>query len=691
MTTSNPLDTTIKVAQKEFSRLFQSTDQSFDDTVWNLSHLLNRTPNKTINLDFSSFQQSHIPPSVSQIVKCWILLTRTRSPKRSQARLLQLKRLYTSITKGSITHQQAFGWSHLNDQHLVNAEISMNDTSFVHDTKYQQACISRAFAKFLESRHICGPIDYQPIIKERRINETIQSMQKQRDANLPSEEAIRALGTLYRELCTEPDERLIVASLAIMLMTGLRFTELLTLPENCEINNSEQYGIRFFKGKSRKDQKRLSTRWLSPLQAKLVRTAISEIRELTSTARERAKELEANPHIVPIPNRGTDDTINIAELSKLLGLGKHSIYLKVNRGELIYHKYQPRRKMFKGSDLKKYASESTSPKADGTYDPSLIDDNREYTATEASKLIGRHAVTIREKVPCRIRPSKATFKISDIQTYLLSQRGHLWTVSLQNGEKQLLSETLLIAPANYFNQTCLPNWLLTHSVTPSQFLSYIREHGRRTKSLFRKYNLQEKDGSLIHITPHQFRHWINYIADRGGMSADILTLWMGREDPKQTVYYRHATIEEKTEWIKQSIEAKVSTSLIADIFNELPESEKDDFFNGQVQAVHTTPFGLCTHSFAVKPCESHLNCLNGCEYYHPPAPGSHEMANLITLQQVEQVALEAALAHRENNPNDLSELWVEAHKTKLKNIEAAINGTQIDPTPNNFVPLSTLL
>ncbi len=61
------------------------------------------------------------------------------------------------------------------------------------------------------------------------------------------------------------------------------------------------------------------------------------------------------------------------------------------------------------------------------------------------------------------------------------------------------------------------------------------------KSVFERFNIKEPDGSFCRITSHQFRHWLNTIAVKGGLPMEILSRWMGRDNPKDTEAYIHLT------------------------------------------------------------------------------------------------------------------------------------------------------
>ncbi|MGD0107909.1 MAG: hypothetical protein ABSC06_28290, partial [Rhodopila sp.] len=59
-------------------------------------------------------------------------------------------------------------------------------------------------------------------------------------------------------------------------------------------------------------------------------------------------------------------------------------------------------------------------------------------------------------------------------------------------------------------------------------------------SVFERYGFANNDGSSIEHTSHSFRHWLNDVAHRRGMSAMDIAHWSGR-DPAQNKFYDHQT------------------------------------------------------------------------------------------------------------------------------------------------------
>jgi hypothetical protein len=125
------------------------------------------------------------------------------------------------------------------------------------------------------------------------------------------------------------------------------------------------------------------------------------------------------------------------------------------------------------------------------------------------------------------------YRTFEIEALLLARRGRLWTVDRRDGTFQTLSETLLITFCDFFNPQRRPFRLLVQPVGISQIADFL-SGGGGTPSAFERFGILEPDDSFCKITSHQFRHWLNYIADKGGLPVDLQSRWMGREHTRDT-------------------------------------------------------------------------------------------------------------------------------------------------------------
>jgi hypothetical protein len=507
-----------------------------------------------------------------------------------------------------------FAWSYLSEADLNEFEVWLTG-SYYPATVHHRLTLIMGLSSFLAAHNICRPLYY--VIQTpspRAIAKLTLAGQEADRQKLPSPRALQALADLYQQRATAAPDRLLLAAIAILVVTGLRLTELLTLPEACEVQEMHQgqkaYGLRYYKEKARGREKMFAVRWLTPLQAELAKEAIGEIRLLTARARERARVLEAHPERVPIPGYGPDDRVDSPTLADIVG-------------------------------LKSWRSVRDCPWIE---------------------------------LPSHKRPGERRYhyRIGDVETFLSRFRHTpLWVIDRGDGTQQLLSETLLIMPRNFLDSRTPPQWLLVEPVKAG-YLQRFLATGQGVKSIFERLDIREADGTPCRLTSHQFRHWLNDLADKGGMPVDSISRWMGRENWQETEAYRHATPDERLAWVKQGIRDGRIQGMLAAAFSELPFAERDSFLEGQVQAVHFTPMGLCIHDFAIEPCPYHLNCVRGCPDYLRTKGSPTERRRLLQVKADTEKALTYARQYAADHQVETAVAWVSHHEKTLAGIEAAL-------------------
>lgn len=288
-------------------------------------------------------------------------------------------------------------------------------------------------------------------------------------------------------------------------------------------------------------------------------------------------------------------------------------------------------------------------------------------------------------LPYRTASHSYLFRVRDVEEFLLKWRiSPLWTRRLGPNSMQMLSQTLLLSFRNYFHATHA-SWTLLVEPFTTQTMNTFLCGKLSTKSIFQRMGICEQNGQFCRVTTHQFRHWLNDLADKGGMPVEALTRWMGRTHAQDTQDYRHATVDERLAWLKESIRTGNVTGYMADVYREMPAAERDVFLDGQVQAVHVTPLGFCIHDFAVEPCPYHLNCLRGCTHYLRTKGSQKEREHLIRVQDITVTALAHAREQMTSDSPALSPAWVRHHEDTLRGVERALAVDTMDVPDGTLV------
>lgn len=137
--------------------------------------------------------------------------------------------------------------------------------------------------------------------------------------------------------------------------------------------------------------------------------------------------------------------------------------------------------------------------------------------------------------------------------------------------------------------------------------------GSHHETIFSRYGFTEPDGSPIKVTTHQFRHYLNTLAQAGGLSQLDVAKWSGRKDIRQNATYDHVSADELVLKIRGALGD--DSQMFGPLAN-LPKRiviHRDEFARLKVPTAHTTEFGVCIHDYTMAPCQLHADCLNCSE------------------------------------------------------------------------------
>jgi hypothetical protein len=377
---------------------------------------------------------------------------------------------------------------------------------------------------------------------------------QRRQDKLPSEAALNALPKAFR-LATKPVDVVTSAVAAILCAAPDRINEVLRLPENCEVrqkigdDNREVYGLRWWPAKGAEPM----IKWIVPSMASVTQDAVKRIREVTKEARRIAAWYEDHPGSVYLgeelgPLRGKE-WLSMREVADIVGLGN------VSAASLW---------------CKRHAVEVVG------------DDKR--------KVVRFRAI---EKALLDMLPSG--FPILD----------------QENGLKY--SEALLVVRINDLHPLRGSYRCMIEPITVDQINTALGgrvQHG--FPSMFTRLDFAEPDGSPIKVTTHQFRHYLNTLAQAGGLSQLDIAKWSGRKDIRQNAAYDHVTPDQMLRKIRDAVGDD------SQMFGALAEMSKkvliprDEFARLRVPTAHTTDFGFCIHDYTMSPCQLHRDCVH-CE------------------------------------------------------------------------------
>ncbi|MFS8980194.1 hypothetical protein PO002_38050 [Cupriavidus necator] len=470
--------------------------------------------------------------------------------------------------------------------------------------------------------------------------------ERRRRDRMPSPEALNALAQAFHS-AVEPRDVLITSITAIMCSAPERINEVLALPVDCEVeqlaNDGRKYlGLRWAGSKGAADH----IKWILPGMADVVRDALARIRRITDPARAMARWYERHPTKLYLPPKlkhlRDKEILTLEEIWEIANLSpcKRAVRSWMRGGKIPY-----------------------------TY------------------------ITASHPIQGEIQIQAVRF--ADIEQFIVGMLPAGFPI-YDEGRGLKYSEALLAIPEGLFGNRgdgsgngCMFEVVKYHHIGCA--LGQNRRAGSAT--VFERVGI-DPEGKLSMRT-HQFRHWLNTLAQGANLSQVDIATWSGRAHIHQNTAYDHVTSEEIVTKIREAVgnHAKAIGPL-AEIPKNLPLT-RAEFASMAVPTAHVTLYGFCIHDFTSTPCEMFRKCLDCREHICVKGiPGKMERV---------QLALEAAresLAKARKAVGDEAygaEDWVAAHLATVERLEQLLSilndpsvadGAAIQLTSTNTFSLS---
>ncbi|MFQ2891891.1 integrase, partial [Aeromonas caviae] len=412
-------------------------------------------------------------------------------------------------------------------------------------------------AKFVvENRLVSSAVqDWRnPLKRAEDKNKTGREAKKNREEKLPSDTALNALAEIFASDPIDGRDVFTTSVFAMLMSAPSRISEVLALPVNCEVFETdregiERYGWRFFAGKGYEGE----IKWIPTVMAGVAQTAVARAKNLSENARQLAKWIEKHPdrfyRHADCPDVADDEPLTMEEACMALGFAHDSpIACRSSLGS------------------------RGLAKKDGVH---------------TLNSLWQHTM---ERLP----------------------DGFPW-FDKDKGIKY--SNALFALNANQFhgNRGCLPVEL--HKPTNNFFnndLSPREALDGKHISIFDRHGYHSENGARVKLSSHQARHLLNTIAQRGGLSNLEIAKWSGRADVKQNRTYNHMTEFELVSMAERLDPSKSLFGPVGEVAKHLPVSAQE--FNTLERApVHVTEYGFCVHDYTMSPCDKFRDCVNCTE------------------------------------------------------------------------------
>lgn len=507
---------------------------------------------------------------------------------------------------------------------------------------YQVGGQLKKLADFVSDNGLISmPIDWTN--PHKRVRDTVRTGAKakaEREKKLPNEDALNALAEIFASN-PQHDRDVFTSSVAALLICcPSRIGEVLSLRVDCEVyekkrNGEEAYGLRFQPSKGAAPQ----IKWIPDSMASVAQEAIARLKRISQEARSIAKWYEDN-------HKGFYRHTNCPNVSEQTPLTRIEACEAIGRA----------------SDTAGQAYTSLSqlelPYEDGENTLETLD-------------------------------GWARSRLPEGFPYYDKERGVLYSEALFCFKRNQFHGNRGTSPIEISKPT--PNWVnddLENQVANGQILIL---------SIFERYGFNEGREQELKVTTHQFRHLLNTMAQRGGMSQSEIAKWSGRKDMKQNRTYDHMTEFELVQMIRDNDgslkQPESMQELKEQIAKKLPIDRKAiDLL--MIPTAHITEYGYCIHDYTMSPCQKHLDCLNCTEQIC--VKGDRRLNGLQELVETGE-RLIAKADEEIANGNSGADRWYQHQSltvARLKELVSIIQNPAVEDgaiiklrNPNEFSPL----
>lgn len=501
------------------------------------------------------------------------------------------------------------------DAHLLDHTVQLAIARKHGDHGARVGVYLGSLSKFLREKNLAAhaPIDW----KHGQAWEWYKrsAADERRAALMPSDEALQALPQAFRR-AKEPRDAIPTAVMALLACAPSRVNEVFALPFDCEIKplteGDEGYMLRWAGSKGHHD----FAKGIPAIMADVAKEAIERLREHTAEARRIAAWYEKHPSRLYLPDDCTD----------------------------------LRGKNLKGEDIARII---------GFNEPG---NGRDWAIDRGLKPIGE------------VRSSNGrthfTFLFSDVESAILSLLPRSFPI-FDRATGLHYSEALMVVRRQEFADRGRSRWRCM--ITPVQY-GNIMHNFHTPDGVFARLGLSTPEQPIV-LRTHQLRHYLNTLAQRGGLSEMEIAAWSGRKDVRQNAAYDHRTPAEMLQR-KRSRDKELATIKGAALKVNSP-MRRAEAANRAVHG-HATEIGFCEHDFAASPCAMFMECLHCtkhvCVKGHDPR---HLDRVTLAVESARRSLIEAEAALSKEYEG--SEDWVRAHEETIERLEQ-LQAILADPT-----------
>lgn len=539
----------------------------FDKPKWDISNAVNLRGhgNKKHRITFCNIETAGARKGTTPMVEPFATFAKSlvrywqgiRPVESQQNRMTAMRCLESALRRQASTFSAERIDSHILDLAAVIAVETQGE-----DIANRVGGVLAEVATFLtDNRLVVVPVAgwKNPIKRPIDVNIKFgEEFERRRDERLPDQEALEALPVAFRMAKEVPDV-LVTAGSGLLLVTPDRINEVLSLPVRCErdipqkATGDRRYGLAWASSKGFDD----NIRWISPTCVELTKECIRRLAEVTEPARQIAKWYEDNPGKLFLPedlvHLRTQQYLSIHEVKEIVGI-----------------------------------------KSDGISNAWTWCKKNDVNRTQ-------------EKRGARVR-------FADLERAIVSLLPRGFPV-LDQRTGLKYSDALFVVRKFELAQSSkgMCYRCMVEAVNINQInngLGARVEHG--SSSVFERLRLRNSKGKFYRITSHQFRHYLNTLAQIGGASEIDIALWSGRADISHNAAYDHMSSEQILDKLRADCDESLPIMVVEQV-KKSPLIRRSNFSQQVIPAAHANDLGWCIHPYSDSPCQLFRDCINCSE------------------------------------------------------------------------------
>ncbi|WP_455154036.1 hypothetical protein [Cupriavidus campinensis] len=409
-------------------------------------------------------------------------------------------------------------------------------------------------------------------------NRTSREFFERRESKLPSEDLLNALADISNREDLSPPDLLRQRAVELLVCGGFRCNELLMLPRDLWVGEPQldgsgeqvldpqgapvyRYGLRYVPEKNGHHETQI--KWLPSSLVEVARRAVRDILGITEPFAEIARFMYHHPGrtLVPEPwhSMPGDALLDMHEVELLVGLA-----------------------------------------------------SSRHSTSSGRQFISLAKLAVGLKPGARRQVAAVTKSAVEME---LCRRSAALTVFPRKQGTQTLHECLFLVGVNFIGSGRATLNGTATLLTQGQFDDYLTDRigGARTVkgtlSIFSRLGYVDSNGLPLRATSHQFRHWLNTLAQEGGLSQVEISRWMGRRTIDDNAAYDHQTGFQLAKRVRDRIDrGDAAGSAVTTLRRIKDPVRRSEFSKSLVASAHVTDIGVCVQDLSTLPCERHREC-----------------------------------------------------------------------------------